>query len=100
MLVELNLGLKPGFALMDAVVGMEGPGPGNGYPRRIGLVLASPDVLAMDVVASSIMATIPWRFRPSRPGLPPRRGSIPLKTRKRAAWIPPPYVWPTSNGYP
>jgi len=59
MLVELNLGLKPGFALMDAVVGMEGPGPGNGYPRRIGLVLASPDVLAMDVVASSIMGYNP-----------------------------------------
>jgi uncharacterized protein (DUF362 family) len=36
MLVDLNVLLKPGFALMDGIVGMEGPGPGSGTPRKAG----------------------------------------------------------------
>ena len=34
MIVDLNVALRSDFSIMDAVVGMEGPGPGAGYPRR------------------------------------------------------------------
>jgi len=55
MLVDLNLAVNPAYAFMDAVVGMEGPGPGSGIPRQIGLVLASSNLLAMDIAASAII---------------------------------------------
>jgi len=55
MLVDLNLLIKPSYALMDAVIGMEGPGPSGGSPRQVGLVLASSNVLAMDIAACKII---------------------------------------------
>lgn len=42
--------------IMDAVVGMEGEGPGpSGTPKKIGAVLAGTDALAVDVVAAAIV---------------------------------------------
>ena len=55
MIVDLNLAVKPSYALMDAVIGMEGPGPSAGSPRYIGLVLASSNFLAMDAAASTLI---------------------------------------------
>jgi uncharacterized protein (DUF362 family)/NAD-dependent dihydropyrimidine dehydrogenase PreA subunit len=54
-LVDLNETIIPDYFLMDAIMGMEGPGPGpNGFPIAIGLLLGSTNPLAMDVIASSI----------------------------------------------
>lgn len=55
MLTDLNLALRAEFAIMDAIVGMEGPGPGSGYPRKIGAVLASRDPLALDRTACRLI---------------------------------------------
>ena len=55
MIVDLNLAVKPDYAIMDAIVGMEGPGPGSGYPRNVGLLLASDNVLALDLTAARII---------------------------------------------
>ena len=55
MIVDLNLINKPVYAFMDAVIGMEGHGPGSGDPRQIGLVLASSNSLAMDIAACTII---------------------------------------------
>jgi uncharacterized protein (DUF362 family) len=41
--------------IMDAVVGMEGEGPGNGDPKNTGLILASADALSLDIVQGRIM---------------------------------------------
>ncbi|MFA5843799.1 MAG: DUF362 domain-containing protein [Coriobacteriia bacterium] len=54
MLVDLMLACRPSLAVMDAVVGMEGEGPAGGSPRHIGALLASADLVAMDVIASSM----------------------------------------------
>jgi len=60
MLVDLNMALNGGgYAFMDAITGMEGPGPSGGTPRQVGLVLASSNLLAMDVAASSLIAYRP-----------------------------------------
>ncbi|MBU0927405.1 MAG: DUF362 domain-containing protein [Spirochaetes bacterium] len=59
MLADLALAVKPCFAIMDAVVGMEGAGPFNGTPRSIGLVLASRDAFSLDWVASSLVGYDP-----------------------------------------
>ncbi len=59
MLVDLNLCLKSGFALMDAVVGMEGPGPGSGDPRQIGVLAASSNLLALDRLSCRLIGYDP-----------------------------------------
>lgn len=55
MICDLVLALKPAAAIMDAIVGMEGPGPNNGKPIDIGLVMASPGVFPVDWVASALV---------------------------------------------
>jgi uncharacterized protein (DUF362 family)/NAD-dependent dihydropyrimidine dehydrogenase PreA subunit len=55
MLVDLNLFAKPAYAIMDAIIGMEGAGPASGNPRQVGLILASSNLLAIDAAACSII---------------------------------------------
>jgi uncharacterized protein (DUF362 family)/Pyruvate/2-oxoacid:ferredoxin oxidoreductase delta subunit len=59
MLVELGSLLKPRLTIMDAVVGMEGNGPGSGDPRRIGVIIASADAVAVDVVSGMVVGVSP-----------------------------------------
>jgi len=75
MIVDLNLAVQPAYAFMDAVTGMEGPGPSGGDPRHVGLVLASSNLLALDIAASAII------------GYPP--GEIPLNrdALERGVWL-------------
>lgn len=47
------------FALMDGLFGMEGKGPKSGTPRKIGLILASADRVALDTVACRVMGIDP-----------------------------------------
>jgi uncharacterized protein (DUF362 family)/Pyruvate/2-oxoacid:ferredoxin oxidoreductase delta subunit len=53
-LVDLNEALLPHYFLMDAIIGMEGPGPANGMPKKIGLLIGSTNPLVMDMTASRI----------------------------------------------
>lgn len=59
MLVELSSLISPRLTIMDAVVGMEGNGPGSGDPREVGLVLAGRDPVALDVVSGRIIGADP-----------------------------------------
>ncbi len=43
------------YAIMDAVIGMEGAGPANGRPRKVGLLLSSSDAFALDYAEAVIM---------------------------------------------
>lgn len=55
MLLELAERFKPALSIMDAVVGMDGDGPGNGDPVQLGALLASPHTLALDTVAAAMV---------------------------------------------
>jgi ferredoxin len=55
MLADLALATRPDFALMDAIVAMEGPGPNSGKPKRLDLLLASRDSLALDWTAAELI---------------------------------------------
>lgn len=69
MLLELAERFKPALSIMDAVVGMEGNGPGNGDPVQLGALLASPHAVALDTVATT-MVNLPeqsvWTQRVAR----------------------------------
>jgi len=63
MLVSLHRVLRPALSLMDAVVGMEGRGPTNGKPRRLDLLLASRDGVALDAAAMRLVGLDPQKAR-------------------------------------
>ena len=48
MLLDLYLLVRPAYNLVDAVVCMEGNGPGSGTPTERGIVAGSTDALALD----------------------------------------------------
>jgi uncharacterized protein (DUF362 family)/NAD-dependent dihydropyrimidine dehydrogenase PreA subunit len=54
LLLDLYETYTPTINIMDAIVGMEGAGPSNGSPRKIGLVMASKSCTALDYVATTI----------------------------------------------
>jgi uncharacterized protein (DUF362 family)/NAD-dependent dihydropyrimidine dehydrogenase PreA subunit len=58
-LVDLNEAILPDFIFMDAIVAMEGPGPRNGHPYPLHLLLGSTNPLALDIIASKIIGYHP-----------------------------------------
>ena len=50
MLVDLNEYVKPRLTIVDAVEGMEGNGPTQGTPRKIGVLLASDSPYSVDEI--------------------------------------------------
>lgn len=50
-LIDIAETVKPALHIMDAVVGIEGPGPAAGYPRKLGALLASASPYALDAAA-------------------------------------------------
>lgn len=71
MLLDLAAAVPPVLTIMDAVVALEGEGPSQGTPRQVGLLLASTDPLALDIVASEII------------GLPAEDNPLLVEARKR-----------------
>ncbi len=59
MLLDIVSYVKPALTVMDAIVGMEGNGPGGGPPKKIGAILASQDGVVLDVVAARIVGLDP-----------------------------------------
>lgn len=59
-LTDLNLAANAQYAIMDAIVGMEGPGgPGSGDPVKLGFLAASDNILALDWKCASLVGYNP-----------------------------------------
>ena len=62
-LTDLNIAANAQYAIMDAIVGMEGQGgPGNGDPVKLGFLAASDNILSLDWVCSSIVGYNPYQI--------------------------------------
>lgn len=57
--LELHQTVRPGFALIDGILGMEGDGPLDGTPREAGRILAGRDLVALDATAARSMGVRP-----------------------------------------
>ena len=68
--------VKPSFSLMDGIIAMEGPGPANGIPKHLGLLLASCDALSLDYVQAQIMGYNPLDIPIIREGIHRGLGSM------------------------
>lgn len=55
MLADLNRMLPARLHVLDGVVAMEGNGPQSGTPRKMGVILASTDPIALDTVFASLV---------------------------------------------
>lgn len=59
MLVDLNRYLSPRLFVMDGIIGMEGNGPRNGRPKKLGALLFSSDPVALDATACRLIGLNP-----------------------------------------
>lgn len=59
MLLDLAARLRPALTVVDAVVAMEGAGPGSGDPVEVGALLAGTNPLAVDAVALELLGLGP-----------------------------------------
>lgn len=60
MLVGLYERIQPEITIVDAVIGMEGRGPGRGSPKEIGLIAGGIDAIAIDRVMTEII-NVDWK---------------------------------------
>jgi uncharacterized protein (DUF362 family) len=65
-LVDLNEAVLPHYFFMDGVMGMEGPGPANGMPKKVGLLLGSTNPLVLDMFASKVAGYEPMLIPTSK----------------------------------
>lgn len=66
VLTDIFSAVRPQLTIMDGIVAMEGEGPAAGKLRRLGLVLASRDAVALDAVATRIIGLDPMDILTTR----------------------------------
>lgn len=91
MLADLLSALPPVFTLMDGITAMEGPGPGNGTPRQLGIVLGGWNPGSVDQIAARYIGYDPEALPLGRELL--HRGLVPSLERIpviRGEEVPPP----------
>lgn len=57
--VDIALAIKPGFAIVDAIVAMEGHGPLDGHPIQTGFLIMGADLAAVDAIGCRTMKIDP-----------------------------------------
>jgi uncharacterized protein (DUF362 family)/Pyruvate/2-oxoacid:ferredoxin oxidoreductase delta subunit len=63
MLVDIFSCAPPQLNVMDAIMAMEGEGPAAGSRKKVGVILASTDAVALDAVATKIIGMDPMQVR-------------------------------------
>ena len=61
-ILDLNSTVRPDFAIVDGIVGMEGNGPVQGHPKPCGVLVLGEDPVAVDATAARIMGLRPERI--------------------------------------
>jgi uncharacterized protein (DUF362 family) len=60
-ILDINATLKPHFAILDGIVGMEGDGPILGDPKRAGVLVMGRNLAAVDATCCRIMGIDPYK---------------------------------------
>jgi uncharacterized protein (DUF362 family) len=60
-ILDINATLQPHFAIVDAIVGMEGDGPIMGSPRPAGVLVMGRNLTAVDATCTRIMGLNPQK---------------------------------------
>jgi len=57
---------KPQLNIVDGIIGMDGTGPSAGNPKKLGMILASVDGVAVDVVLCDMLGKDPMKIPTNR----------------------------------
>jgi len=76
-IVEIYKLAKPDLTIVDGIIGMEGNGPSGGDTRKLGMILASEDAVALDVYISHILGMDPYMIPSNRIAIEKGLGSGP-----------------------
>jgi len=60
-ILDINATLKPHFAIVDGIVGMEGDGPIMGDPKKVGVLVMGRNLAAVDATCCRIMGIDPYQ---------------------------------------
>ncbi len=60
-ILDINATLKPQFAIVDGIIGMEGDGPIMGPPKRAGVLVMGRNFPAVDATCCRIMGIDPYK---------------------------------------
>jgi uncharacterized protein (DUF362 family) len=62
MLIDIYKLLNPAITIIDAIVAMEGPGPINGNPKKLGWLIASVDPIAAEIICCDLIGISPGQL--------------------------------------
>jgi uncharacterized protein (DUF362 family) len=62
-IADINATVKPHFAIVDGVIGMEGDGPIMGKPKQVGALIMGRNLVAVDATCSRVMGIDPRKVR-------------------------------------
>jgi len=60
-ILDINGTVRPDFAIVDGIIGMEGNGPIQGTPKACGILVLGDDPVAVDTTCTRIMGLAPER---------------------------------------
>jgi len=60
-ILDINATLKPQFAIVDGIVGMDGDGPIMGDPKKVGVLVMGRNLPAVDATCCRIMGIDPYK---------------------------------------
>jgi len=61
-ILDINATVRPDFAIVDGIVGMEGNGPIQGAPKPAGVLVLGDDPVAVDATCARVMGLAPERI--------------------------------------
>jgi len=62
-ILDINAAVRPDFAIVDGIVGMEGNGPIQGTPKACGALIFGDDPVAVDATCCRLMSLLPERVK-------------------------------------
>jgi uncharacterized protein (DUF362 family) len=61
-ILDINSTVRPDFAIVDGIIGMEGNGPIQGSPKPSGVLIMGDDPVAVDATSARVMGLDPGRI--------------------------------------
>jgi uncharacterized protein (DUF362 family) len=62
-ILDINAAVRPDFAIVDGIVGMEGNGPIQGTPKDCGVLIFGDDPVAVDATSCRVMGLVPEKIK-------------------------------------
>jgi uncharacterized protein (DUF362 family) len=62
-ILDINAAVRPDFAIVDGILGMEGNGPIQGVPKRANVLVLGNDPVAVDATCCRIMGLVPEKIK-------------------------------------